>query len=163
MTYGGGLFGGHPFTNSKFDKVKKVIALISFSILIVASAFSQSTSPRYGTTPNSDNTGRVLTYNYKAYTDPAGTDTIKVLPVAYSNTYRVTLTDSTRIEIRSAASSYADDIITVIASGASGSSVNFIGNNFISAGRAALSSGGRAIVSFRFDGAKWVESCRVTQ
>lgn len=143
--------------------MKKVIALISFSILIAASAFAQSTSPRYGTTPNSDNTGRVLTYNYKAYTDSVGTDTIKVAPAAYSTTYRITLTDSTRVEIRSVTSSYADDVITVIASGASGNSVNFIGNNFISAGRAALSTGGRAIVSFKFDGTKWVEAARVTQ
>ncbi|MFB6456571.1 hypothetical protein ACE38W_14970 [Chitinophaga sp. Hz27] len=142
--------------------MKKIFILIAITIISVG-AFAQSTAPRFGITPNSDNTGRLLTYAYKSFTDATAADTAKVIPAAYSSTYRVSLTDSLGIQITSVGSSYADDDITVIASGASGTKVKFIGSNFISAGTATLTAGGRAIIRFKFDGAKWVESSRVVQ
>lgn len=142
--------------------MKTVFILIAMAFITVG-GFAQSTSPRYGTTPNSDNTGRALTYAYKNFTDVAAADTAKVIPGAYNTTYRVVLLDSLGLQITSVGSSYADDGITVIASGASGTKIKFIGANFISAGAATLSTSGRAVVRFKFDGAKWVEASRVVQ
>lgn len=142
--------------------MKIIICLVSF-ILLSGALFAQSTAPRYGTTPNSDNTGRSLTYAYKSFVDAVGTDTAKIIPSAYSSTYRLTLTDSLRVQVMNVGSSYADDNISVIASGATGTKVVFLGTNWITAGTATLAAGGRAIITFKFDGSKWVESARVVQ
>lgn len=139
--------------------------LISF--LLVCFAFvavnAQSTSPRFGTAKNDDNTGRVLTYRYVTLTDATGADSVSLYPSAYSNTYRVALTDSLFIKGPTVTASYASDHITFVASGSSGSKLKFDTANFISAGAATLSTSGRAVINFIFDGVKWVEYSRVLQ
>lgn len=142
--------------------MKKVFALAT-AILIVAASFAQSTSPRYGTTPNKDNTGRTLTYAYVAPTDAAGADSTTLNPNAFQTVVRVALTDSFYFKSPVVTRSYAGDLIRIVASGASGTKVKFAGTNFQTAGTATLSSGGRAVITLVFDGAKWVEAARVVQ
>jgi len=138
-----------------------------FFILVLAiAAFSvnaQSTSPRWGTGANNDNTGRALTYSYKSITDAVAADSTTINPNAYTTIYRVALVDSVYFKSPVVTRSYAGDNIVVVASGASGTKVKFAGTNFITAGTATLSTSGRSVITLIFDGAKWVEKGRVTQ
>lgn len=144
--------------------MKKILALLTVAAVLLATTVSaQSTTPRFGTTPNQDNTGRVLTYKFVGKTDVAGADTLKTIPSAWHTIYRVALLDSLAIQPTSLTKCYVGDQITVIASGTSGDFIKFIGSNWISAGNATLSTGLRAVVRFVFDGAKWVEVSRVVQ
>lgn len=138
--------------------------ILSFvAIFAFVAVNAQSTSPRFGTTASSDNTGRVLTYKYQSISDATGADSALLVPSAYNTTVRLTLTDSFYFKSPSVKQSFAGDGMEVVASGASGTKVKFAGTNFQSAGTATLSTGGRAVISFIFDGAKWVESGRVVQ
>lgn len=144
-----------------------------FLFLLIAIAFTmgvnaQSTSPRYGTLKNQDNTARVLTYNYTSITDAAGADSVSLKPNAWLTNYRVALTDSVYISGPVVTASYAGDNVKMIVSGASGTKIKFASTNFIMSSTAPyatttliLSSGGRALIQFTFDGAKWVETSRV--
>lgn len=142
--------------------MKNVLFLLVALVAFVA-ANAQSTTPRWGSGPNNDNTGRVLTWNYKTVTDAAGADSVTLVPGAYNTTVRVALTDSIFFKSPSVKQSFAADVLTIVASGSSGAKVKFAGTNFISAGTATLSSLGRAVITFIFDGAKWVEQSRVVQ
>ena len=54
--------------------------LVLTSSLFTALCSAQSTSPRFGTVPNDDNTGRTLTYYYFTPTDVGFKDTAKITP-----------------------------------------------------------------------------------
>lgn len=139
-----------------------VLALATISICVSAAEVSaQSTSPRYSATGG--NTGAQLNYNWIAKTDATGADTLKVTPNAYCTSIRASLTDSLGISIASTTKSYAGDQMQIIASGASGTKVKFIGTNFQTAGTATLSSGLNAVITLVFSGTKWVEKSRVVQ
>lgn len=142
--------------------MKKLLFILAAMVAIFA-ANAQSTTPRWGSGPNNDNTGRVLTWNFKSITDAAGADSTTLVPGAYNTTVRLALTDSFFFKSPSVKQSFAADVLTIVASGASGTKVKFAGSNFISAGTATLSTLGRAVVTFIFDGAKWVEQSRVVQ
>lgn len=142
--------------------MKKFI-LFLFALVAAFAVNAQSTSPRFGTVPGDDNTGRVITYKYQTVTDAAGADSTTLRPSAGVTIVRVALTDSLYFKSPNVKASYAGDILRVVASGASGNKVKFAGTNFITAGTATLSSSGRAVVSLIFDGAKWVEFARVVQ
>ena len=143
--------------------MKKLFSIIALSIFTVAAVNAQSTSPRFGTAKNQDNTGRVLTYAYTTWTDAAGADSTTVTPNAWQTIYRVALTDSFYVKSPSVGRSYAGDNVVIVASGSSGAKLKFAGTNWISAGTATLSGGGRAVIKFIFDGAKWVEAYRTVQ
>lgn len=137
-----------------------IVTLTLFTVL--ESATAQSTTPRYYGA-NNDNTGRALNWNWIAKTDATGADTLKFTPNGYTTTIRATLTDSLGLSITSTTKSYAGDKIQVIASGASGTKLKFIGTNFQTAGTATLSSGLFAVVDLVFSGTKWIEASRVVQ
>jgi hypothetical protein len=134
------------------------IAIFAFAVVN-----AQSTSPRFGTTANQDNTGRALNWKYVSAVDAAGADSLALYPNAYNTTVRVTLTDSFTLKQPNITRSYAADVINIVASGSSGAKLKFSGSNFQTAGAATLSSGGRAVITLIFDGVKWVESARVVQ
>jgi len=138
-----------------------------FGILIALFAFSavnaQSTSPRFGTLKNQDNTGRVLNYKLVSVTDAAGADSVTIAPNAWETIYKVAALDSITFKSPTVTNCYYGDIVTLIVTGTSGDLVKFTGANWISQGTATLSSGLKAIIRFRFDGAKWVEESRVVQ
>ena len=141
--------------------MKNLIVIIALFIGVSVSA--QSTSPRFGTAKNQDNTYRVLTLKKAAIVDAAGNDTVSVVPSAYMSYVTCDAVDSVTVKIGSVASSYFGDNLQLIVSGTSGKKVKFIGSNLLTAGTATLSSNGRAVITFVFDGAKWVESARVVQ
>jgi hypothetical protein len=137
-----------------------ILVLISLTI----SSFAQSVTPRFGTTSSDDNTGRILTYKYAALTDAAGADSAILRPDNWNNIYKITLTDSFTLKQPVVTASYFGDEIIIICSAASGTpKLKFSGSNWVTAGTATLSTGLRAIISLRFDGAKYVEQSRVVQ
>jgi len=141
--------------------MKKAI-LFLFVSLIALAGFSQSTTPRFGITPNADNTGRALNYKYKAFVDAAGIDSVSITPNAWETLYNVTLTDTLSIKSPNVTLSYYGDNIVVMISAASGTPrLKFVGANWITAGPITLSTGLRASIRFKFDGTKWVETGRV--
>lgn len=142
--------------------MKKILFAIVFLIGAVA-VNAQSTSPRFGTAKNQDNTGRVLTYNYATVTDAAGADSVTITPNAWQTIYRIALTDSVTFKNPVVSRSFAGDNILIIASGASGTKVKFTGSNWVGTSAATLSSGGRSVIRYVFDGARWVLSGVNTQ
>lgn len=142
---------------------KFLFALFAFTLAFAIGADAQSTSPRFGTTKNSDNTGRVLTYKLVTVTDAAGADSVTIAPNAWETIYKIAALDSLVLKSPNVKTSYYGDQITLIVTGTSGDTVGFTGTNWVSAGTITLSSGLKAIVTFRFDGAKYVEQSRVVQ
>lgn len=136
-----------------------IFALISIFAFSIVNA--QSTSPRTGLGSNNDQTGRVLTWKYQSVSDVAGSDSIILATNAYNHTVRLALTDSIFFKNPNVKNCFAADRLFIVASGASGTKVKFASTNFISAGTATLSSSGRAVITFIFDGSKWVESSRI--
>jgi hypothetical protein len=68
--------------------MKKII-LLSVLIALATATFAQhplvtNTVPRFGTTPNGDNTGRALNWGYHPFTYPSG-NTLNVLTNFYNN------------------------------------------------------------------------------
>lgn len=142
--------------------MKKLISFL-FVLFAFVAVNAQSTKPRFGIVAGDDNTGRVLTYAYKTITEVAGADSTALYPNAFHTIVRVALTDSFYFKSPVVTKSFAGDNIVIVASGASGTKLKFAGTNFISAGTATLSSLGRAVIRFIFDGAKWVETGRLVQ
>jgi len=143
--------------------MKKLIAII-FLFSLAFATFAQSTSPRFGTLKNQDNTGRVLNYKLVTVTDVAGADSVICKPNAWTTIYKVTLLDSLTLKQPTVTYSYLGDNIEIIASCTSGTpKLKFYGTNWLSAGTATLSSNKRAVIKFVFDGAKWVETGRYVQ
>jgi hypothetical protein len=143
--------------------MKKFLFLLIAVVAFVA-VNAQSTSPRFGTKKNEDNTGRSLNYKLVSLTDAAGMDSAVINPNAYETLYRVTLNVDTLV-LRSpvVTNSYLGDKIVFVVSGANGRRLKFTSPNFISAGSATLSAGAVAVISFVFNGVRWVEQARVVQ
>lgn len=140
-----------------------LLFLFAFSFALAPEAEAQSTSPRFGTLKNQDNTGRVLNYAFVSVADAAGADSVVARPAAWETIYKVAVLDSITFKQPVVTNCYAGDIITIMATGTSGDLIKFTGSNWVSAGTATLSSGLNAIIRFRFNGAKWVEESRVVQ
>lgn len=143
--------------------MKNILSIIILSVAVSFAASAQSTSPRFGTTKSQDNTGRVLTYGWSTIEDVAGNDTLSISPAFAGAHYKLTLTDSCYIKISSVVSCYAADQLKLIVLGSSGGKVKFVSSNVNANGTATLSSVGRGVVSFIFDGVKFTESGRVIQ
>ena len=141
----------------------KKLLIVLFAICFTVAANAQSTSPRFGTTKSQDNTGRVLNYKLVSVTDAAGADSVVSKASAWETVYKVATTDSITFKQPVVTDCYYGDQITIMAAGASGTKVKFTGSNWVSAGTATLSSGLNAIITFRFNGTKWVEQSRVVQ
>lgn len=140
--------------------MKNLIALFAF-IFTISAVNAQSTSPRFGTAKNTDNTGRVLTFKLVSVTDAAGADSVTIAPNAWETIYKVAALDSLTFKSPTVTNSYYGDQITLQITGTSGDLIKFTGTNWVSAGTATLSSGLNAIITFRFNGTKWVEQSRV--
>ncbi|MEI8111172.1 MAG: hypothetical protein WCH59_09305 [Chitinophagia bacterium] len=144
--------------------MKKLFSLL-FLMAFAFAVNAQSTSPRFGTKKNDDNTGRVVTYGYQTFADAAGADSITVTPNFFLSTYRVTLLDSLTVRNAVVTRSFAGDQIRFVVSAASGSPfIKFTGANWLTTGTATLSgTNKRAVIQFIFDGVRWVEMSRVVQ
>lgn len=143
---------------------KYICFLLSAILLFAVTAKAQSTSPRFGTLKNQDNTGRVLNYGYFSFTDVAGLDSVAVSPRHYQTFYRVILLDSFCFKQPIITNCFAGDQMTIICSAASGTPfLKFSGSNWLTQGKAAVSTNLRAVLTLVFDGSKWVEQSRVLQ
>ncbi len=137
-----------------------LIALVAFAGV----AFAQSTSPRFGTTPNKDNTGRTLVYKVQSKTDAAGADTITITSEkAFHTIVKVALLDSLTLGSPVVTNAALGDQMVLLVRGTSGNKLKFTGANWLSAGVATLSSGAVAVIEFVFNGAKWQEKTRTVQ
>ena len=143
--------------------MKKLFSFLVIFAITLTAVNAQSTAPRFGTAKNQDNTGRVLTYNLVSVTDAAGADSVTITPNAWETIYKVAALDSLTFKSPTVSRSYYGDIVTLFITGTSGDKIKFTGSNWVSQGTATLSSGLKAIIRFRFDGAKWVEESRVVQ
>lgn len=142
-----------------------------FSLLVLVSIFfcatAQNTVPRFGITPDADNTGRVLTYKLYAPTDVAGKDSFTVAANAFQ-TYVVpsTIVDSV-VFLGNVTNCYLGDHVTFcFAKGANAGTVLFLGGNWLlgtASTRMALTANKKSTIDFIFNGTKWVETGRLTQ
>lgn len=142
--------------------MKKIITILLcvFTLSVVA----QSTSPRFGTTSNKDNTGRTLVYKLQSKTDEAGADTITITSEkAWHTIVKVALLDSLTLGSPTVTNASLGDQMVLMISGTSGDKLKFTGSNWVSTGTATLSSGVAAIINFVFNGTKWQESSRTVQ
>ena len=145
--------------------MKKLLSLV-FLMCFVFAAIGQSTSPRWGTTANADNTGRVITYKLVTVTDAAGNDTVFVNTNASKTYYKVAALDSINFKVKGVTKAYFGDEIIIVAQAGTGTpKIKFSTSTglWLSAGTATMSTNKRAIIRFIFDGAKWVESSRYVQ
>jgi hypothetical protein len=146
--------------------MKKIILFLSILFAFAINAEAQNTVPRYGITPNADNTGRVLTYNFAANTDAAGKDTLKVVANAFQTNYINTVTDSVAF-IANVTNCYAGDHISfVFIKGTGAGTVLWLGGNWkLSTAnyRLTLTANKRTNIDFIFDGTYWLETGRATQ
>ena len=112
----------------KFSK----ILMLALS-LCVFKASAQSTypgTPLFGINSSQDNTGRALTYFNTTIGDTVGAtpDTITIIPNGYNKYYTLNLKDSAVLSIKTVATSFIGNEITVnIVNGAVSGWVQFIG------------------------------------
>ena len=141
--------------------MKKVLFILS--IIFATNAIAQSTSPRFGTTKNKDNTFRTLTNKLVSVTDVDGADSVTLSPSGYNNLINVSALDSLTFKSPTVTNCYLGDELTMVIVGTSGDKIKFTGTTWVSAGTATLSSGLNAVIRFVFNGNEWVEASRVVQ
>lgn len=140
--------------------MKKLLLIISLIIFAVI-ANAQST-PRFGITPNSDNTGRALNYKYTVITDAVGADSIIIKTNAYQTIYKITLVDALVLKSANVISAKLGDLITIYATCASGTPyLKFNGTSFIvSSATVTMTTNKVGIIKLWFNGTAWVETGR---
>lgn len=144
--------------------MKKILVLFTIAIVFTQACIAQSSSPRFGTAPNQDNTGRVLNYVYRTATDATAADSIVINANAWETVYNITLKDSFTLKQPLVTHCFFGDQLVLVCSAPSGTPfLKFTGSLWVTTGKATLSTGLRAIIKLRFDGAKWVEESRVVQ
>jgi len=157
--------------------MKKLVVLVSFLFATLVSV-AQSTTPRFGTSANADNTFRTLTLGLTTLADTAGTtpDTLLITPGignrggVYQNHYEVTLRDSAVLAIRSVGSCFKGDRMTVAVYKTSGTGVlKLLGysglatkwnTNAAGTSRLSFATGATTIIQFYFTGTLWSEVSR---
>lgn len=134
--------------------MKKIFSIIFLFSLSVA-VFGQQTTPRFGTLPNQDNTGRVLTYGYS---NPAYASTYKISANAYETTVLFdTLTGSMTLTA-GVKSCYVADKLNIIFVASGATRVVTFSTGFSSGGSISIASGATATVDFEFNGAGWIQT-----
>ena len=114
-------------------------------------------NPRFGITPNDDNTGRVITYSYY---NPAYAATLLVAPNDSSTSYIVQeLTGALTINA-SLGTALPLDVITFLFNADTSNRVVTFGTGFSSAGTLTVTASKKGSASFVFDGVSFVERSR---
>lgn len=149
-------------------KTLKIYLAIAFVSLLSMNVEAQSTSPRFGTTVHSDNTGRVLTYNVVTTNDAAGNDTITCMPNAWETIIRPSsnLTDSVNIRAKVTKAKMGDYLTVIINKGSGAGAVRFMSTYFVNdvtTNRYTIAASKTNIFKFQFNGAKWVMFCKMVQ
>jgi predicted HAD superfamily phosphohydrolase len=156
--------------------MKNILAIIVLFCATVSVA--QKTTPRFGTTKNDDNTGRVLTYAIVTTTDlaQATLDTITLVPSAYetlvcmkTGTAITNLSDSVCYKFSSTEvnkNRVGDRVTFMISKGTGAGKIKFGGSVYIlstASAAVALAANKSLIMSFIWNGSKWIECERVVQ
>lgn len=138
--------------------MKKLISIL-FLFAIVLATVAQSTSPRFGTLKNQDNTGRVLTYKVATLTDASGVDSVVIKPNAWYTIYSIALTDTLTLKQPIVTGSYFGDNIRIYISQASGAKrLKFTGSYWAADSAITLNSTHlNATIDFQWNGTKWKE------
>lgn len=133
-----------------------------FLIMIFATvmAFAQSSTPRFGTTPGKDNTGRVLTYNLVTTADVAGNDSLRFTPNAWETILRpsAAIIDSVNIRPRNNNARLGDNLYVFVSKGSGAGAIRFPSAFFINdsaANRYTIGANKTAVFHFKFNGSKW--------
>src|SRR6267154_5442882 len=134
--------------------MKKFIIL---SLLVVCSFLvnAQTSTPRFGTTKNQDNTGRVLTYGYVA---PVYAATYNIVPKSYETTVKMgTLTGA--LTLTSAITQlYAADKLSIVFTADGTNRVVTFSTGFASGGNITVNASTTMTVNFVFNGTTgWVQ------
>lgn len=141
--------------------MKKIFALI---LLLGALQYAQAqfTTPRFGTPPSGDNTGRQLTYSYATPTYGA---TKGVQPNAYETIIKMGKLTGAQTDTVSVLSSHVGDKLIYIfeSDTASAGHVVTFGTNFVPSATLTVDSAQKATCSFIFDGVKFIETARAKQ
>lgn len=137
--------------------MKKILCLIAV-ILIAAASFAQSTTPRFGTAKNQDNTGRVLTYAYvsNAY---AATSTIKTNAYETHVKY-ATLTGAITLTANVTTASLGDRMILYFVADGTNRVVTFSTGFAANKSTLTVTASTKFTVTLIFDGVAWVETGR---
>jgi hypothetical protein len=137
--------------------MKKLFSLI-FLICLAIVSMAQIATPRFGTTPNSDNTGRVTTFGVigKTYST-----TVSVTPNSYETFVNVaTLTGDATINAVTTVTHKYDQMNVLLASDTSTRTVT-LGTGFATTlGTLAITPSTKAYLKFIFDGTAWIELTR---
>lgn len=143
--------------------MKKLFLALTLSLLFTSCVLAQSTSPRYGLLKNQDNTGRVLTYGSLTVT-PTGT-LVTIRPNAYTSLITIATTSLSPTFTVNVGGSYLSDkmdlLITLNATGTR--TLTFSTNLIGTATTMTVAASKQALLTYIFDGAKWMEISRSVQ
>lgn len=133
--------------------MKKLFSIVFlFAFCLVASA--QYTTPRFGTTPNSDNTGRVLTYGYVSTAYAAS---YVVVPKWFDTTVKIgQLTGDITLTANLAVSHVGDRLNLLVSANGSDRTITF-STGFSSGGTLVISANTYASLYFVFNGVGWFQ------
>lgn len=136
--------------------MKNLFITLLFSLVLITSASAQ----RFGTTAGNDNTGRVITYDWKTptYTSTvtvaANASVTMIMPAAFSGTV-------TPVVNANVTNCKKGDKLEYIFTGATGVAATITFNtNFKSTGTLAVTGAKYSTISFIFNGTYWIEERR---
>lgn len=143
--------------------MKNFLSIITLSLCIIIGASAQSTSPRWGSgPPTNDNTGRVLTY---ASSRPAYATTLALKPNAWETTVRMdSLTGNLTVTATVTKAYFGDKLNMLFLGDVTGARVvTFSTGMAANAGTLTVDALQKAGIYFIFDGVSWVEVGRAKQ
>lgn len=119
-----------------------------------------ATDPKFGTTPNQDNTYRMLN---NGYVNPAYAATLAYTPIHHNTIYKpAALTGAVTLNL-TVTNANVGDMFTYIATASGATRITTFGTGFISAGTLSAADAKQVTAKFIFDGAKFVEISRFVQ
>jgi len=119
-----------------------------------------ATDPKFGTTPNQDNTYRVLN---NGYVNPAYAATLAYTPIHHNTIYKpAALTGAVTVNL-TVTQCNVGDMFTYIASASGASRITTFGTGFVSAGTLTAADGKSVTAKFIFNGTAFVELSRFVQ
>ena len=148
--------------------MKKIISILVLMVMFTIGANAQSTTSRFGTGRNQDNTGRVTTYNFVSTNDAAGNDTIFVTPNAWETNIipSSAITDSVNIKLNLTKCYLGDNIRVVVSKGSGSGAIRFPSTYFINdatANRYTIAANKVAVFEFIFNGSKFMMTNKTVQ
>lgn len=141
--------------------MKKFILISILALSFLGSLAAQATTPRFGTSRNSDNTGRVLTYGYDAISYD---DTVTVAPNAFETIYKyTTLTGNCIIYATETKCRVGDKVFFLFNLASGGARTVTFGTGFTASATMVVDSAQAASVTFMYNGSNFIEVGRAKE